>query len=53
VNLKDRRIEVYTQPRGAKQPAYKKQANYGPRDAVPVVVRGKELGRIPVKELLP
>lgn len=53
VNLLDRRVEVYTQPKGGKSPAYKQQQNYGPDDAVPVVVNGKELGRIPVKELLP
>jgi Uma2 family endonuclease len=53
VNLKDRRVEVYTDPRGGKNPTYKKRTNYGPRDAVPVVFRGKVLGRIPVKELLP
>ena len=53
VNLVDRRVEVYTQPRGGKNPAYKKQTNYGPDDAVPVVVAGNELGRIAVKELLP
>jgi len=53
VNLKDRCIEVYTEPRGGKSPTYKKQTIYGPVDAVPVVVRGKELGRIPVNELLP
>jgi hypothetical protein len=53
VNLVDRRIEVYTEPRGGKNPAYKKHADYGPEDAVPVVVAGKELGRIAVKELLP
>lgn len=53
VNLVDRRVEVYTQPRGGKSPTYKQQTDYGPDDAVPVVVGGKELGRIPVKELLP
>jgi Uma2 family endonuclease len=53
VNLKDRRVEVYTQPRGGKNPTYRQQTNYGPDDAVPVVVAGKEVGRIPVKELLP
>jgi hypothetical protein len=53
VNLIDRRVEVYTQPKGGKNPVYKQQTNYGPDDAVPVVVGGKELGRIPVKELLP
>jgi Uma2 family endonuclease len=53
VNLVDRRVEVYTEPRGGKNPAYKKHADYGPGDAVPVVVGGKELGRIAVNELLP
>ena len=53
VNLVDRRIEVYTDPRGGKKPAYKQQTNYGPDDAVPIVIGGKELGRIAVKELLP
>jgi Uma2 family endonuclease len=53
VNLIDRRVEVYTQPRGGKNPAYKQHTNYGPDDAVPVVIGGKELGRIAVKELLP
>ena len=53
VNLINCRVEVYTEPRGGKNPAYKRQTNYGPDDAVPGVVGGKELGRIPVKELLP
>jgi hypothetical protein len=53
VNLVDRLVEVYTEPRGGKNPAYKKHVDYGPGDAVPVVVAGKELGRIAVKELLP
>jgi hypothetical protein len=53
VNLVDRRVEVYTDPRGGKNPTYKQHKEYGPDDAVPVVIEGKELGRIPVKELLP
>jgi Uma2 family endonuclease len=53
VNLIDRRVEVYTQPRGAKNPTYKQHTNYGPDDEVPVIIGGKELGRIAVKELLP
>jgi Uma2 family endonuclease len=47
------RIEVYTDPRGGKNPGYKTVAEYGPGDAVPVVVGGVELGPIPVGELLP
>jgi hypothetical protein len=53
VNLVDRRVEVYTQPKGGKNPAYRQRTDYGPDDEVPVVVGGKELGRIAVKELLP
>lgn len=53
VNLINCRVEVYTQPRGGKNPGYKQQTSYGPDDEVPVVVGGKELGRIKVSELLP
>ncbi len=53
VNLVDRRVEVYTQSRGGKNPGYRHRVEYGPEDAVPVVVAGKELGSIPVKEVLP
>lgn len=53
VNVKDRRVEVYTQPRGGKNPTYRQRTDYGPDDTVPVVVGGNELGRISVKELLP
>jgi len=53
VNLNERRVEVYTQPRGGKSPTYKQQTNYGVDDEVSVMVAGKEIGRIPVKELLP
>ena len=53
VNLIDRRVEVYTQPRGGKSPTYKTRTDYGPADAVPVVIAGKTVGTIAVKELLP
>lgn len=53
VNLVDRRVEVYTQPRGGKSPAYKTRTDYGPDAAVPVVIAGKRVGTIAVKELLP
>jgi Uma2 family endonuclease len=53
VNLIDRRVEVYAQPRGGKNPAYRTTATYGPGDSVPVVVGGTELGTLPVSELLP
>ncbi len=53
VNLEERQIEVYTNPRGRRYPMYRDRTNYWPGEKVPVVVGGKELGRIAVKELLP
>jgi hypothetical protein len=53
VNIPDRRIEVYTDPRGGKNPTYRAAATYGPGESVPVVVGGTERGTLPVSELLP
>ncbi len=54
VNLVDRQIEVYTLPSGPnEQPDYSKCDIYRAGDQVPVVVRGQEVGRIPVAALLP
>jgi len=53
VNLVERRVEVYTRPRGGKSPGYRHRQDYGPGEAVPVVVAGRELGRLAVEELLP
>jgi Uma2 family endonuclease len=53
VDVEHRRVEVYTEPRGGKNPTYKQYTDYSAEESVPVVVGGKELGRIPVKELLP
>jgi Uma2 family endonuclease len=53
IDVNARRIEVYARPRGGKTPTYRQQDHYGPDDSVPVVVAGKTLGTIPVKDLLP
>lgn len=53
IDVKARRVEVYTDPRGGKNSGYRTQATYGPKDSVPVVIGGTTLGTIPVKELLP
>jgi len=53
VNLVDDCIEVFTQPTGsAKQPGYKQTAIYRSGDEVPVVIDGKELGRIAAAAIL-
>ena len=54
VNLIDRQIEVYTQPSG---PA--KQPNYAPPQIIPadgqvaIILDGREVGRLAVKDVLP
>lgn len=53
VNLVDRRVEVYTQPRGGRNPTYRGHVDYAPGQSVPVVTAGKTVGTIPVSELLP
>jgi Uma2 family endonuclease len=53
IDVNARRIEVYTQPRGGKTPTYRQRTDYGPGDAVPVVVRGKQIGTVAAAELLP
>jgi Uma2 family endonuclease len=53
VNLQDRWVEVYTDPRGGKSPTYRTRTDYAPGAAVPVTVAGKVVGTVPVSELLP
>jgi Uma2 family endonuclease len=53
VNVSEKRVEVYTDPKGGKAPAYRTRTDYAAGDSVPVVVAGKTLGSIAVKDLLP
>jgi Uma2 family endonuclease len=53
MNMIERRVEVYREPRGGKKPTYRKQTHYGPSEEAIVVLNGSEVGRIPVRELLP
>jgi Uma2 family endonuclease len=53
VNLIERQVEVYTDPSSRSQhPHYRKRQDYPAGTSVPVVVDGREIGRIPVDELL-
>jgi hypothetical protein len=53
VNLVDRRVQVYTDPTGpADEPTYRQRKDYAETDEVPVTLDGREVGRIPVRELL-
>ena len=54
VNLPHRQIEVYTAPSGrGKSAEYRDVTIYGEDDEVPLVIEGRELGRIKVRDVLP
>jgi Uma2 family endonuclease len=53
INVIDSQIEVYTDPRGRPNPAYRHRRDYGPDDEIPLVLDGKGIARLPVRELLP
>jgi Uma2 family endonuclease len=54
VNLVDRCVEVYSEPTGPADPAkYDTVKVYGPDDRIPVVIDGRLVGQVAVKELLP
>jgi Uma2 family endonuclease len=50
VNLKTRKIEVYSDPRSD---GYATRRDFSEGDSVPVMVEGKEVGRIAVTDVLP
>ncbi len=52
INLIDRRVEMYTDPSGpAENPDYRQRQDFGMEDAIPVVIEGREVGRIAVRDL--
>jgi Uma2 family endonuclease len=53
IDVKTRRVEVYTDPRGGKSPGYRGRAEYAPGDDIPVTAGGTALGTIPAADLLP
>ena len=54
VNLQDRRIEVYTSPSGlVEAPDYQQHNDFAAGMEVPLMIEGREAGRIPVAALLP
>ncbi|HKI19751.1 MAG TPA: Uma2 family endonuclease [Isosphaeraceae bacterium] len=58
INLVERQIEVYSDPTGPTasetDPAvYRRREVFGPDDIVPVVIAGREVGRIRAADLLP
>ncbi len=50
LNLVDNRLEVFSEPEGVD---YRKHQIFGPEDTVPLILDGREVARIAVKDLLP
>lgn len=54
VNLPDTQVEVYTDPTGPDlNPCYRQRRDFSGAEEVPLVLDGREIGRIPVRDLLP
>jgi Uma2 family endonuclease len=53
INLGAARVEVYTQPKAGKSPGYRQVRNYGLDESVPLVLQGRLIDQIPVRELIP
>jgi Uma2 family endonuclease len=53
VDIPNRQIHVFTQPKGGKKPGYKSCVVYGEKDTVPVVLAGENVGELKVSEVLP
>lgn len=53
VNIPGRRVEVSTSPKAGRAPGYQERKDYAEDDAVPLVLGGKPIAVLPVRELLP
>jgi Uma2 family endonuclease len=53
VNLNDRQVEVYTEPKGGKSPAYRRRTDHAVKAKVPVLIGESEVGQVSVRNLLP
>jgi len=53
VNLKAGQVEVYREPRAGKSPGYRQRQDFGVNASVPLILGGREVGSIPVREILP
>lgn len=54
VNLIDGQVEVHTEPSGpAPSPGYSRREVFGPDAEIPVLLDGREVGRVAVQDVLP
>lgn len=53
VNLVDNQVEVFTQPLGGKKPFYRQRQICKGKEKIPLVLGGREIGPVSVRQLLP
>ena len=53
VNLNERHIEVYTEPKGGKSPAYRRRADVAIDGEIPLILNGEEMAQISALDLFP
>jgi Uma2 family endonuclease len=53
VNVAERIVEVYSDPKGGVSPEYRKRLDYNLGEKVPVVLNGKTVGHVEVNKLFP
>jgi hypothetical protein len=53
INIPDGRIEVYTNPRGGRNPTYRTRTDFKRGSKTPLILNGKTITDIPVNDLLP
>jgi len=53
VNVADRTVEVYSNPKGGALPEYRKRHDYKLGERVPVVLNGRTVGHVEVSKLFP
>ena len=53
VNVADKIVEVYSDPKGGATPEYRKRQDYETGEKIPVVLGGKILGHVDVAKLFP
>jgi hypothetical protein len=53
VNIPEMHIEVYTEPRGGRNPTYRQRRDYLPVELIPLMIAGHSAGTIAVRDLLP
>jgi putative restriction endonuclease len=51
-NVVDRIVEVYAEPRSGRKPSYKKPTIYGFDEKLPLILDGKKIADLPLRELL-